>query len=457
MAKVRSVNPSTFEVNQELELLTREKAAGEVEKARRAFPAWKALPARQRGAYIGALVNVLMEDQRQYAATITREMGKPIRQAMTEIERCANICNYFAEHADELTRDEIVATRFKRSYVTFEPLGVILGIMPWNFPIIQLFRFAIPTMVTGNVVVLKPASNVPLCGQAIESMFKKAGFPKNVFKTVLVDSTTAMALIKEDKVDGVSLTGSLHAGSQVAALAGAGIKNAVLELGGSDPFIVLEDVDVDQVAASAVQMRFVNCGQSCVAAKRFIVVESIAKDFADAFIKHLGTMEIGDPMDEKTDIGPLAMEEAIADLQRVVSNARSRGATIIEGPKPPDKGAFFRPVVVLDANQEMAVAREETFGPIAPIFTVRDDEEAVRVANSTEFGLGATIWSRNIERAERIARRIDSGFVGINQPVKSDPRLPFGGTKKSGTGRELARFGVREFANIKTVIIEEPK
>lgn len=457
MATLRSVNPFTQEVNCELQSLAYEAAARETDKARQAFPAWKSLPASQRGSYIKALSKVLMEGQRQYAETITHEMGKPIRQAMTEIERCANICNYFSEHAEELTRDDVVQTAFKRSYVTYEPLGVILGIMPWNFPVIQLFRFAIPTLVAGNVVALKSASNVPLCGKAIHTMFEKAGFPEGVFQTLLMDSAAAMGLIKEDKVDGVSLTGSFRAGSQVAALAGAGIKTVVLELGGSDPFVVLEDVDVDKVAAAAVQMRFVNCGQSCVAAKRLIVMEPITKDFADAFVKHLNAMRIGDPMDEKTDIGPLATQDAIADLQRLVDDARSLGATIVEGPQPPAQGAFFRPVVVVNANRRMAVAREETFGPIAPIFAVGNDDEAVAVANSTAFGLGATVWSGNVERAERIARRIDAGFVGINQPVKSDPRLPFGGTKKSGVGRELSVFGVRQFTNIKTIIIQDPK
>jgi succinate-semialdehyde dehydrogenase/glutarate-semialdehyde dehydrogenase len=457
MARIRSVNPFNMQVNQEFELLSHDQAITEVGKTRKAFPAWKALPAWQRGAHIKALSAVLMGGQRQYAETITREMGKPIRQALTEIERCANICNYFSEHAEELTQDELVKTAFKRSYVSFEPLGVILGIMPWNFPVIQLFRFAIPTLVAGNVVMLKSASNVPLCGRAIESMFKKAGFPAGVFKTLLMDSATAMTLLREDRVDGVSVTGSLRAGAQVAALAGATIRNVVLELGGSDPFIVLEDVDVDKVAASAVQMRFVNCGQSCVAAKRFIVMESVAGEFSEKFAQHMNALKIGDPMDEKTDIGPLATADAIADLERLVDDARDLGATVIEGPKPPAQGAFFRPVAILNATSRMAVAREETFGPIAPIFVARDDEEIVAMANATEFGLGATVWSRNVERAEGIARRIDCGFVGINQPVKSDPRLPFGGTKKSGIGRELSVFGVRQFTNIKTVIVEDPK
>jgi succinate-semialdehyde dehydrogenase/glutarate-semialdehyde dehydrogenase len=327
--------------------------------------------------------------------------------------------------------------------------------MPWNYPIIQLFRFAIPTLVAGNVVILKSASNVPMCGKAIESIFAEAGFPANVFKTLLIDSTIAMNLIKEDKVDGVSLTGSHAAGSQIGALAGAGIKKVVLELGGSDPFIVLDDVNVDKIAQVAVQNRFVNNGQSCVAAKRFFVMEPVVKEFTEKFIHYLNTNVIGDPMDEKTDIGPLATKGAMTELQAMIDDAKAKGATIIEGPEPPSKGYFFRPVVIVNADQTMAVAREETFGPIAPIFVVKNEEEAIALANSTEFGLGGTVWSKNIERAEGVARRIDAGFIGVNKTVKSDPRLPFGGTKKSGLGRELSHYGIKEFTNIKTIIIED--
>jgi succinate-semialdehyde dehydrogenase / glutarate-semialdehyde dehydrogenase len=455
MKKVQSINPFTEELNQEFELLVKKEVDTEIEKTRRAFQHWKTLPVTKRMEYVKELSVVLKKNTRQYAETITKEMGKPIKLSMQEVERCASICDFFAEHSAELIQDEIVETVFKRSYVTFEPLGVIFAVMPWNYPIIQFFRFAVPTLVAGNVVVLKSASNVPMCGKAIESIFAEAGFPVDVFKTLLVDSKTAMNIIKEDKVEGVSLTGSYAAGSQIGALAGAGIKKLVLELGGSDPFIVLDDVNVDKVAQIAVQNRFVNNGQSCVAAKRFFVVESIAKEFTDKFIHYLNKNVIGDPMDEKTDIGPLATKAAMADLQRMVDDAKTKGATVVEGPMPPSKGYFFRPVVIMNADQTMAVAREETFGPIAPIFVVKDEEEAIVLANSTEFGLGATVWSRNIERAEGVARRIEAGFVGINKIVKSDPRLPFGGTKKSGLGRELSHYGIREFTNIKTVIIED--
>jgi len=454
--KIRSVNPYTMEVNGEFELQPLSGACEEIESSRKAFTGWRALAPSERGRCISRLADVLLAGQRGYAETITREMGKPLRQALTEIERSANICRYFGEHAEELARDEVVQTSFRKSFVSFEPLGVILAIMPWNFPVIQLFRFAVPTLTAGNVVVLKPASITPICGMSIEGIFADAGFPKGVFKTLLIDSATALALVNEDRVDGVSLTGSHGAGSQVGSAAGGRIKKTVLELGGSDPFLVLDDVDVDAVAAAAVQSRFVNCGQSCVASKRFIAAGKIAREFSDRFIHHMRAMKAGDPREESTDIGPLATSEGAEELSRQVGDARQKGATVVDGPPVPAQGRFFRPVAILNATRDMRVAKEETFGPIAPIFAVKDEEEMVGLANATEFGLGATIWSRDIEKAERLARRIESGFVGINKPVKSDPRLPFGGTKKSGIGRELSHYGVREFTNVKTIIVESP-
>jgi succinate-semialdehyde dehydrogenase/glutarate-semialdehyde dehydrogenase len=455
--RIRSVNPFTMEVNGEFDLESPVRACEEIERSRAAFKAWRALPPAERGKLIARLAEVLLAGKRRYAETITREVGKPIRQSITEIERSANICRYFAEVAVEITRDEVVQAGFQKSYVCFEPLGVILAIMPWNFPVIQLFRFAIPTLTAGNVVVLKPASITPLCGKAIEGIFADAGFPKGVFRTLLIDSATALDLVANDKVDGVSLTGSHGAGTQVGAAAGGRIKKAVLELGGSDPFLVLDDVAVDAVASIAVQSRFVNCGQSCVASKRFIVMKKVAQEFSERFIYHMRALKVGNPMDESTDIGPLATAEAADELSRQIADARQKGATVVDGPSTPPQGRFFRPVAVLNVTRDMAVAREETFGPIAPIFAVKDEEEMVELANSTEFGLGATIWSKDVEKAQQLARRMESGFVGINKLVKSDPRLPFGGTKKSGVGRELSHYGVREFTNVKTVIVENPQ
>jgi len=456
MKTIRSVNPFTLDANGEFELASSSQACEEIEGSRTGFKVWRALAPAERGRCISRLADVLLAGQRRYAETITREMGKPIRQALAEIERSANICRYFGEHAEELTRDQMVQAPFRKSFISFEPLGVILAIMPWNFPVIQLFRFAVPTLTAGNVVVLKPASITPLCGLAIEGIFNDAGFPRGVFRTLLIDSTTALSLVHQDKVDGVSLTGSPGAGSQVGSAAGGRIKKTVLELGGSDPFLVLDDVNVDAVASAAVQSRFVNCGQSCVASKRFILTRKVAREFSDRFVHHMRAMKAGDPMEESTDIGPLATSEGAQELSGQIQDARQKGAEVVDGPSVPAQGRFFRPVAILSATRDMRVATEETFGPVAPLFVVDSEEEMIELANATEFGLGATIWTRDIEKAERLARRIDSGFVGINKPVKSDPRLPFGGTKKSGIGRELSQHGVREFTNVKTIIVESP-
>ena len=455
MKKLISMNPFTGEVNGEFSYLSKEDIKQRVYISRSSIRRWTSFSASERGSLFDRLAHVLREKQKVVSETITKEMGKPIRQARTEIERCVNICMYFAEQADELTREEWVQTSSKKSYILFQPLGVILGIMPWNYPFIQTFRFAIPTLLAGNVVMVKPASTVPLCGLALEDAFRQAGFPEGVFQTLLIDSSSALDLIQADAVDGVSLTGSFKAGSQVASVAGSRIKKVVLELGGSDPFIVLEDATLDEVAKIAVQTRFVNAGQSCVAAKRFLLIEKIAEPFVERFITEMNRLIVGDPMNEQTDLGPLHSPAAMEELSAQVEDAQKKGAQVIEGPPVPTKGAFFRPVAVKYASREMRVSKEETFGPIAPMFLIRNEQELLELANDTEFGLGATIWSRDIARAEQLAKEIHAGFVGINQIVRSDPRLPFGGTKLSGIGRELSYFGVREFTNIKTVVVKD--
>jgi succinate-semialdehyde dehydrogenase/glutarate-semialdehyde dehydrogenase len=382
-------------------------------------------------------------------------MGKPIRQSRGEIEKCAWLCDYYAENAAEFLKDEIVDTGAEKSYVTFEPLGVILGIMPWNFPFWQVFRFAVPAMCTGNVCVIKHASNVPRSALEIEKIFLEAGFPENVFNTLLIDSKTAMEIIEEEMVDGVSLTGSIGAGSEIGELAGSLVKPLVLELGGSDPFIVLEDADIERAAQVAVKSRFLNTGQSCIAAKRFIVLEDIAVDFIEAFELEMKELKIGDPMDEETDIGPLAKKEFLDSLERVLKDAKKKGAKPYVYGEEHDKGFFFRPTLIPAASTDMKVCNVEVFGPIAPVIMVKDEDETIKVANSTEFGLGAEIWSGNLERAQRLAKKIKCGFVAINGMVKSDPRLPFGGVKKSGIGRELSHYGLKEFVNIKTIVVNK--
>lgn len=454
VVKIKSINPYTEEVNWTYDSFSFEECESRIENSRAAFSGWSSLSIEERTKYFSRAGKVLRQNSEIYAEIITKEIGKPIRQSRGEIEKCAWICDYYAENAAEFLKDEIVDTEAEKSYVTFEPLGVILGIMPWNFPFWQVFRFAVPAICAGNVCVLKHASNVPRSALEIEKVFIEAGFPENVFNTLLIDSKTAMEIIEEEMIDGVSLTGSIVAGSEIGELAGGLIKPFVLELGGSDPFIVLEDADIERAAQTAVKARFLNTGQSC-AAKRFIVLEDVVVDFIEAFEIEMQELKIGDPMNEETDIGPLAKKEFIESLEKVLKDAKKKGAEPQVYGEEHNKGFFFRPTIIPAASTDMRVCNAEVFGPIAPVITVKDEDEAIKVANSTEFGLGAEIWSGDLERAQRLAKRIKSGIVAINGMVKSDPRLPFGGIKKSGIGRELSHYGLKEFVNIKTVVVNK--
>ena len=453
--KIKSVNPYTEEVNWTYDSFSFEECESRIENSRAAFSGWSSLSVDERTKYFSRAGEILRRNTEIYAEIITKEMGKPIRQSRSEIEKCTWICDYYAENAAELLKDEIVNTGAEKSYVTFEPFGVILGIISWDFPFWQVFRFAVPTICAGNVCVIKHASNVPRSALEIEKVFLEAGFPENVFSTLLIDPKIAMEIIEEEMVDGVSLTGSIITGSEIGELAGGLIKPLVLGLGGSDPFIVLEDADIEKATQMAVKSRFLNTGQSCTAAKRFIVVEDVVVDFIEAFELEIQELKIGDPMDEKTDLGPLAKKEFIDSLERILKDAKKKGAEPHVYGEEHKKGFFFRPILIPAASTDMKVCNVEVFGPIAPVITVIDENEAVKVANSTEFGLGAEIWSRDLERAQRLAKRIKSGFVAINGTVKFDPRLPFGGVKKSGIGRELSHYGIKEFVNIKTVVVNK--
>jgi succinate-semialdehyde dehydrogenase/glutarate-semialdehyde dehydrogenase len=453
--KVQSINPYTEQVMQEFELMTGAELDRQVERSREAFKAWRGVPVIERAKHLKTLGDRLRAEKRKYAELITREMGKPIRESLAEIEKCAWLCDYYAENAERFLKPEEIKTEAKKSSVTFDPLGVVLAIMPWNFPFWQAFRFGIPAISAGNVVLLKHASNVPATALAIEDAFKAAGFPESVFKTVLIDSKAALKLIDEDKVDAVSLTGSNKAGEQVGEAAGRKTKKLVLELGGSDPYIVLDDADVEKAGRMAANARMVNTGQSCIAAKRFIVMEKVADEFKKHFVSRLKELKIGDPMDETTDVGPVAKKEILGSLKEQLRDAKAKGAEVLQLEHSFKKGLFFAPCAVYNPKENMKVLKEEVFGPIAPIIVVKDENEAVRVANNTEYGLGASVWSRNTERAERIASRLEAGFIAVNDMVKSDPRLPFGGVKKSGVGRELSHYGLKEFVNIKTVVVKE--
>jgi succinate-semialdehyde dehydrogenase/glutarate-semialdehyde dehydrogenase len=453
--KIQSINPYTEEIIREFDLMSTAEVDGEIAKSRSAFSEWRYLPVAERVLRIRRLGEELRTDKHRYAGIITAEMGKPIREAAAEIEKCAWLCDYYADNGGGFLAPEEISTEAKKSYVMFEPLGIVLAIMPWNFPFWQAFRFAVPAITAGNVVLLKHASNVSICGLAIEESFRKAGFPGNVFKTLLIGAGDALRLIDDDKVDAVSLTGSNKAGEEVGAHAGRRIKKFVLELGGSDPFIVLDDADIEKAARTAVSARMINSGQSCIAAKRFIVMEQSAEAFKEVFLDSLKGLKMGDPMDEGTDIGPVAKREILDSLDDQLRDAREKGAEVLLAGHSFGKGLFFPPCAVYKPRPVMKILREEVFGPLAPIIVVKDEDEAVTVANDTCYGLGASVWSRDLKRAEGLAVRIEAGCVAINDMVKSDPRLPFGGIKKSGVGRELSHYGLKEFVNIKTVVVKE--
>ncbi len=451
--KLRSINPYSGEVTREFDSSSYEACEEAVIRGKEAFASWRKLSVSERLKPVARLADILQERKRKYAEIITIEMGKPVKQAMAEMDKCVFACDYYFENSEKFLQDELIESSAAQSYVTFEPLGVILGVMPWNFPFWQVIRWAVPTLIAGNVCLLKHASNVPITAVELESVFREAGFPENAFQTLLIGPDMAERLIEGNRIDGISLTGSVAAGSRIGTLAGKQIKKLVLELGGSDPFLVFEDADLDKAVKTAVNSRTVNAGQSCIAAKRAIVMEPVADEFVRKYLDALNALKIGDPMDENTDMGPVAREEFLKGLGAQLEDAKKKGAKVHYGPKPPEKGAFFRPVLLTDVTPDMLVVREEVFGPMIPVMTARSEEEMIRIANDTELGLGGAIWTRDIERGQRLAKEIQAGFVAINGITKSDPRLPFGGIKKSGFGRELSRYGLKEFVNVKTVII----
>jgi succinate-semialdehyde dehydrogenase/glutarate-semialdehyde dehydrogenase len=453
---IQSINPYTEEIIADIPLLSPREISAQIERSRQAFLDWSGMPLSDRTALVKRLGEHLRAEKRKYAELITKEMGKAIKESLAEIEKCAWLCDYYVENAGRMLTPEEIITENKKSTVVFQPLGVALAIMPWNFPFWQAFRFGIPAVTVGNVVLLKHASNVPLTALSIEDAFRRAGFPENVFKTLIIDAKQTLDLIDTDVVDAVSLTGSNGAGEQVGAHAGGKIKKLVLELGGSDPFIVLDDADLEKAGKTAANARMINAGQSCIAAKRFIVMDTVVDEFRKHFVNRLKELKVGDPMDESTDVGPLARRDLLDALKKQLQDAKAKGAEIVEtNPVPSKKGFFFSPVVVFNPRLDSKVMKEEVFGPVAPVVVVKSEDEAVRIANDTEFGLGASVWSKNMERAEKLAARIQSGFVAINDMVKSDPRLPFGGVKKSGIGRELSGYGLKEFVNIKTIVVKE--
>jgi acyl-CoA reductase-like NAD-dependent aldehyde dehydrogenase len=449
-AELKTINPTTEEIINRYEIITKEQINDKVKKARNTFQGWKK-DASKRTHLLHDFANELRKENENLARIATNEMGKPIKEARSEVEKCAWAMEYYADNGQILSTGEVVNTDARKSIITFEPLGVIGSIMPWNFPYWQALRFAAPSLMIGNTIVLKPASATMQCGIEIEKTFNKAGLPDGVFQTLVGDSSIAESLIDSD-VNAITFTGSVPVGAKVAQRATSQIKKTVLELGGSDPFVVCEDADIEKASTGGVKGRFINCGQSCIASKRFIVVKSIADEFTEKFVQKTERLKVGDPLSDDTDIGPLVNASGLKKIDSQVKESVKEGAEVLTGGEQiGKKGYFYRPTVLKNVNPKMSIAQEEVFGPVAPIIVADDEVEAIELANDSEYGLGASIWTQDLDKAERLSSSVESGIVSVNNVVVSDPRVPFGGVKKSGFGRELSRYGMLEFVNIKSV------
>lgn len=450
----QSINPATEAVIASYDEFTQEQLDHALEGAASTFQRWRRTSLEERSRLMRAAASVLRQEKRRLARLATEEMGKPITEAEAEVEKCAWNCDYFAENARTFLAPDPRASAASESYVAFEPLGTVLAVMPWNFPYWQVIRFAAPALMAGNTALLKHASNVFGCALAIEEVFAKAGFPEGAFRALIIPGSAAQEVIKDPRIQAVTLTGSDMTGAKVASTAGSVIKKAVMELGGSDPFIVLRDADLPAAAETAARARNQNAGQSCIAAKRFLVVEDVADDFETLLVAKVAKLKVGDPLDPNTQIGPLARKDLRDALDSQVRRSLDMGARLAHGGgRISGKGYFYQPTVLTNVLPQMAAGCEETFGPVAAVLRVRDEEEAISVANDSPYGLGAAVWTSDIEHAKVLARDIAAGNVFINGMVASDPRLPFGGVKRSGYGRELSDFGIREFTNIQTVWI----
>jgi succinate-semialdehyde dehydrogenase/glutarate-semialdehyde dehydrogenase len=454
---LESINPATEEPIQTYPEHSAAELDEIVRRAEQTFQSWKKVPIAERAYLLRKAAEVLLKNVEHYAECITREMGKPITQSRAEVEKCATNCTYFADHAEQFLQAEQVATEARKSYIAFEPLGVVLAIMPWNFPFWQVFRCAAPILAAGNTLMLKHAPTTTGCALAVQEVFREAGFPEGAYQTLLISAPNVperiSTLIEHPSVKAVTLTGSTNAGKFVAAKAGAALKKSVLELGGSDPYLILEDANLELAVETCVSSRCINTGQSCIAAKRFIVVEKVRKEFEEAFVEKMRAKRIGNPLGD-VDLGPLARNDLRHTLHRQVEASVSKGAKLLLGGVYPEgRGFFYPPTVLSGISKGMPAYHEELFGPVAAIIAAKNEAEAIALANDTCYGLGAAIFTSDLERGERIAREIEAGNCFINAMVRSDPRLPFGGIKNSGYGRELSRIGMHEFVNVKTVFV----
>ena len=450
---VETINPATGKVEYTLELMGADAIEAILADSKAAFPAWSSLALDKRGALLRKVAAQLRARRDDIQKIMTAEMGKLRKEALIEVDKCADACDYYADHAAAYLKDQPIATEASNSYVRFEPIGCVLAVMPWNFPLWQVFRFLAATLMAGNVAVLKHASNVPRCADSIAEVLRDAGIPSGVFAAMHIDNDQAAAVLRDKRVAAVTLTGSEQAGRAIAAIAGDQLKKCVMELGGSDAFVVLEDADLEKTIAGAVASRFGNVGQTCIAAKRFIVVDAIADVFVQRFVEAASKLKLGDPNDEATTLGPMARQDLRDELHKQVQESIAQGAKPLLGCEPEVSHAGY-PASILDhVGPGMAAYDEELFGPVASILRVRDEAEAIRVANDTSFGLGGSVWTGDSARGDRVARQLQCGAAFVNAVVKSDVRLPFGGSKRSGFGRELAEHGIHEFMNIKSVYV----
>ena len=451
---IATVNPATGDCLATFDTLTESQLDEKLARAAAAFLTYRRTTFAERAGWMNRAAEILEAEKDAFARIMTLEMGKPLEAARQEAAKCATACRYYVEHAERLLADELVDTGGPMSFIRYQPIGAVLAVMPWNFPFWQVFRFLAPALMAGNVGLLKHASNVPQCALAIEDIVRRAGFPADVFQTLLIGATMVRGLIDDPRVKAVTLTGSEPAGRQVAGQAGKQIKKCVLELGGSDPFIVMPSADLDAAVRTAVQARVINNGQSCIAAKRFIVEEAIAGEFERRFVEAMSQLVVGDPMQESTQVGPLATPVILHELDEQVRRSVAAGARVLTGGCRVERpGNFYSPTVLADVPEDAPAYREELFGPVAVLLRARGIAAAIQVANDTPFGLGASAWTRDAAEQERFVDEIDAGMVFINGMVASDPRLPFGGIKASGYGRELSAWGIREFVNVKTVVV----